>query len=67
LGYLADNNPKAGFPYNEVCNFNLDTCGFKNGGSAVWNWRTVNSSGKVSAKARLQSPTSNMKHEYIVF
>jgi hypothetical protein len=45
--YLADNNPKVGFPYNEVCNFNVDTCGFKNGGSAVWNWRTVNSSGKA--------------------
>ncbi|XP_033608439.1 meprin A subunit beta isoform X3 [Cryptotermes secundus] len=39
-----DNSPKVGFPYNEVCNFNVDTCGFKNGGSAVWNWRTVNSS-----------------------
>jgi len=43
--YLADKNPKPGFPYNEVCNFNQDTCGFKNGGSSVWNWRTVNSTG----------------------
>ncbi|PSN40091.1 hypothetical protein C0J52_13739 [Blattella germanica] len=39
------NQPKSGFPYNEVCNFNQDACGFKNGGSAVWNWRTVNATG----------------------
>ncbi|BES97504.1 metalloendopeptidase activity [Nesidiocoris tenuis] len=36
------NKPKRGFPYNVTCDFNLHTCGFKNGGSAVWHWRTVN-------------------------
>nr|CAD7604061.1 unnamed protein product [Timema genevievae] len=35
------NKPKPGFPSNVKCNFNSHTCGFKNGGSAVWNWRNV--------------------------
>ncbi|XP_039298909.1 meprin A subunit beta isoform X2 [Nilaparvata lugens] len=30
------------FPYDIACPFNNNSCGFKNGGSAVWNWRTVN-------------------------
>ncbi|KAG8286147.1 hypothetical protein J6590_066715 [Homalodisca vitripennis] len=37
------NKQKLSFPYDIVCDFNKHTCGFKNGGSAVWNWRTVNS------------------------
>ncbi|KAL1115443.1 hypothetical protein AAG570_007473 [Ranatra chinensis] len=36
------NKPKPGFPYDVKCDFNSHTCGFKNGGSAVWNWRTFN-------------------------
>ncbi|XP_069687581.1 meprin A subunit beta-like [Periplaneta americana] len=39
-----DDQPKPGFPYDEVCTFNTHTCGFKNGGAAVWNWRALNSS-----------------------
>lgn len=42
---VSGNKQKAGFPYDVLCNFNAHTCGFKNGGSAVWNWRTVNSTG----------------------
>ncbi|KAK3930404.1 Meprin A subunit beta [Frankliniella fusca] len=34
--------PKAGFPYDVNCDFNRHVCGFKNGGSANWSWRTVN-------------------------
>ncbi|XP_054276282.1 meprin A subunit beta-like [Macrosteles quadrilineatus] len=36
------NKQKLSFPYDISCDFNQHTCGFKNGGSAVWNWRTVN-------------------------
>nr|CAD7206506.1 unnamed protein product [Timema douglasi] len=38
---MFGNKPKPGFPSNVKCNFNSHTCGFKNGGSAVWNWRNV--------------------------
>ncbi|XP_026282965.2 meprin A subunit beta-like, partial [Frankliniella occidentalis] len=34
--------PKAGFPYDVNCDFNKHVCGFKNGGSPNWSWRTVN-------------------------
>ncbi|XP_034243672.1 meprin A subunit beta-like isoform X2 [Thrips palmi] len=34
--------PKPGFPYDVNCDFNRHVCGFKNGGSSNWNWRTVN-------------------------
>ncbi|XP_039297726.1 zinc metalloproteinase nas-7 isoform X1 [Nilaparvata lugens] len=37
------NRPLTGFPYDITCSFNKDTCGFKNGLTAAWNWRTVNS------------------------
>uniref|UniRef100_A0A1B6ECD0 Metalloendopeptidase n=2 Tax=Clastoptera arizonana TaxID=38151 RepID=A0A1B6ECD0_9HEMI len=43
LYHCTGNKQKEGFPYNVACNFNSHTCGFKNGGSAVWNWRNVNS------------------------
>lgn len=44
--FFAGNKQKLSFPYDIVCDFNRHTCGFKNGGSAVWNWRTVNTTGK---------------------
>ncbi|XP_014252232.2 meprin A subunit beta-like [Cimex lectularius] len=33
---------KDGFPYDTICTFNKHTCGFKNGDSSIWNWRSVN-------------------------
>ncbi|XP_046384884.1 meprin A subunit beta-like [Ischnura elegans] len=35
-------NENEGFPYDIHCDFNYHQCGYKNGGSAVWNWRNVN-------------------------
>lgn len=46
VAFFAGNKQKLSFPYDIVCDFNRHTCGFKNGGSAVWNWRTVNTTGK---------------------
>lgn len=40
--FLAVKKPKPGFPYDVNCDFNKHVCGFKNGGAANWNWRTVN-------------------------
>ncbi|XP_071438612.1 meprin A subunit beta-like [Hetaerina americana] len=42
LYQCQDNRPLPGFPYDIHCDFNYHQCGYKNGGTAVWNWRNVN-------------------------
>ena len=49
MNFILGSDPLPRFPYNELCDFNKDTCGFKNGGSAVWNWKKTNNTGSLFA------------------